>query len=86
MIKYIVKKIVRSQNDRAVKKLWPVVNLINEHESALQAQPEGVLRHKTAQWRAELAKIEDPAAWPTEEPEHGACLSGSTISHVKMPK
>ena len=62
MIKYIVKKIVGSQNDRAVKKLWPVVKLINEHEAALQAQPEDVLRQKTAQWKAELAKIEDPAA------------------------
>ena len=62
MIKYIIKKIVGSKNDRDVKKLGPLVKLINEHEAALQSQPEEVLRQKTAQWKAELGQIQDAAA------------------------
>jgi preprotein translocase subunit SecA len=59
MIKYIVKKIIGSRNDRDVKKLGPLVKMINEHEAALQAQPDEVLRQKTAQWQAGLAPVQD---------------------------
>ncbi|MGD0410777.1 MAG: preprotein translocase subunit SecA [Verrucomicrobiota bacterium] len=62
MIKYIVKKIIGSRNDRDVKKLGPLVKRINDHETALQSQPEEVLRQKTAQWKAELSPIQDAEA------------------------
>jgi preprotein translocase subunit SecA len=59
MIKYIIKKIIGSRNEREVKRLGPLVKKINEHEAALQSQSEEVLRQKTAQWKAELAQIKD---------------------------
>jgi len=59
MIKYIIKKIVGSKNDRDVKKLNPLVKKINEHEAALQSQPEEALRAKTAHWKAELSAIKE---------------------------
>src|ERR1035441_8742477 len=64
MIKYIIKKIVGSKNEREVKKLGPLVKMINDHETALQSQPEEVLRQKTAQWKAELGQIKDMAEMP----------------------
>jgi preprotein translocase subunit SecA len=60
MIKYIIKKIVGSKNERDVRKLGPLVKQINELEAAVQAQPEEALRQKTAAWKAMLAEIRDP--------------------------
>jgi preprotein translocase subunit SecA len=62
MIKYIIKKIVGSKNERDVRKLGPVVAKINEWETALQSQPEDVLRQKTAAWKAELSQIQENEA------------------------
>ncbi len=59
MIKYIIKKIIGSRNEREVKKMGPLVKRINELETALQSQPEDVLREKTAQWKAQLSQIKD---------------------------
>jgi preprotein translocase subunit SecA len=53
------KKIFGSRNDREVKKFWPVVRRINEIEAELQKLSEEDLRKKTADWKAELAQIED---------------------------
>jgi preprotein translocase subunit SecA len=55
-----VRKIIPSKNEREVRKLAPLVKQINEFESALQSQPEDLLRQKTAAWKAELAQIQDP--------------------------
>ena len=59
MLHWILRKIVGSKNQRELKKLWPVVQQINKLEQELQSKPESVLREKTAQWKAELAKLED---------------------------
>jgi preprotein translocase subunit SecA len=56
----IVRKIIPSKNDRDVRKLAPLVLQINDHEAALQSQPEDALRQKTAAWKAELSQIQDP--------------------------
>ena len=61
MLGYIFKKLIGTKNDREIKRLRPVVAQINELETALQSQPEDVLRQKTAAWKERLAKIEDKA-------------------------
>ena len=59
MIGYIVKKFIGSKNDREIKKLRPMVGVINQFEAELQKLPDEALRQKTADWKARLAKIED---------------------------
>ncbi len=59
MIGYIIKKIIGSKNEREVRRLRPLVHKINEVEEALQREPEEVLRQRTADWKARLAKIQD---------------------------
>src|SRR5580704_12105382 len=59
MIGYIVKKFIGSKNDREIRKIVPMVDVINQHETALQAAGDDVLRQKTADWKARLSKIED---------------------------
>src|SRR5688572_18713853 len=56
-----VKKIFGTQNDRELKKLWPIVKQINEFEAGLQKLSDDDLRKKTADWKAELATITDNA-------------------------
>ena len=53
------KRIFGTKNDREVKKLRPFVTRINEIEAGLQALSDDDLRKKTADWKAELSKIED---------------------------
>ena len=59
MINYIVKKFIGSKNDREIKRLRPMVDIINQHEAELQSASEDVLRQKTADWKARLSQIED---------------------------
>jgi preprotein translocase subunit SecA len=59
MIGFIFKKLIGSRNDREVKKLRPLVARINEVEAGLQSLSDEDLRKKTADWKAELATIED---------------------------
>src|SRR5271163_3666758 len=59
MIGYIVKKFIGSRNDREIKKLRPMVTKVNELEAELQKASADLLRQKTADWKAELSKIED---------------------------
>ncbi len=47
MISYIMKKIVGSQNERDIKKLGSVVDVVNEHEAALLKLSNSVLKEKT---------------------------------------
>src|SRR5262249_7300300 len=58
-IGYFIKKIVGSKNEREVRRLRPMVAKINELETALQGQPEDVLRQKTAEWKARCSAITD---------------------------
>ncbi|CAN5290412.1 preprotein translocase subunit SecA [soil metagenome] len=59
MVQWLIKKIVGSKNQRELKRLWPVVQRINELEEELQNQPESVLQEKTAAWKERLSAIED---------------------------
>jgi len=59
MIGFIVKKILGSKNDREVRKLRPLVNKINEIEASLQSLPDDALRQKTADWKAQLASLQE---------------------------
>jgi len=62
MIGFIVKKIIGSKNDREVKKIRPLVEKINQAELTLKPLSDDDLRKKTADWKAELSKIEDLTA------------------------
>jgi len=55
------KKVFGTKNDREVRKLRPLVARINEIEAGLQSLSDDDLRKKTADWKAELSKIEDNA-------------------------
>jgi preprotein translocase subunit SecA len=59
MLNFIIKRIVGSQNDRQVKKMRPLVKKILDLEASLQPLSDDDLRKKTADWKAELSKIED---------------------------
>ena len=59
MIKFIVKKIIGSKNDREVKKLRPLVVQANEIEQSLHSVSTEVLRQKTADWKARCSAIKD---------------------------
>jgi preprotein translocase subunit SecA len=56
MIGWILKKIVGSKNQREVKRLWPVVEQINDFEKQYQSLTDEHLRAKTAEFRDRLAK------------------------------
>ncbi len=60
MVNWILKKIVGSKNQREVRKLRKVVEQINEIEPTLNSLSDDELRQKTANWKADLAKIADP--------------------------
>jgi preprotein translocase subunit SecA len=55
----LIKMIFGSRNDREVKRLKPFVSQINEIENGLQKLSDDDLRAKTAEWKEELAAIED---------------------------
>lgn len=54
MIKLIANKIIGTQNDRALKKLWPVVEKINAFEPAIKALSDDKLRAKTDEFRQKI--------------------------------
>ncbi len=56
MVGWILKKIVGSKNQREVKRLWPVVEIINEFEKQYQSLTDEQLGAKTAEFRERLAK------------------------------
>jgi preprotein translocase subunit SecA len=58
-VKKLLKAIFPSRNDRAVKRINPVVARINEIEKGLQTLSDDDLRAKTVAWKAELAQISD---------------------------
>ena len=51
MLKWFLKLIVGSRNQRVIKQIAPIVDRINEIEKQLQNEPEQVLRDKTASWK-----------------------------------
>jgi preprotein translocase subunit SecA len=60
MINWALKKIIGSKNQREIKRMGPVVDEINRIEQELQSVSDDDLRAKTAAWKEQLSKIEDP--------------------------
>ena len=58
MVKWILNKIVGSQNQRQVKKLWPLVGRVNEIEEQYQGLSDSELQAKTAEFRQRLEQGE----------------------------
>jgi len=58
MIAWILKKIVGSKNERELRRLWPIVEQINDYEKQYQSLSDDQLRAKTAEFRERLAKGE----------------------------
>ena len=62
MVSWILKKILGSKNQREIKRLHPIVRTINAFDEQYKALSDDELRAKTATWKAEVSKIEDPEA------------------------
>ncbi len=60
MVGWVLKKILGSRNQREIKRMTPQVRRINELEEEYRSLSDDDLRAKTVQWKAELAKIEEP--------------------------
>ena len=60
MVSWILRKVLGSKNQREVKRIRPLVEKINGLEQEYQSLSEEQLREKTAQWKKELAGIDDP--------------------------
>ena len=60
MLSWILRKVLGSKNQREVKRIRPLVEKINQLEQQFQSLTEDQLREKTAQWKKDLANIDDP--------------------------
>ncbi|MDE1171284.1 MAG: preprotein translocase subunit SecA [Verrucomicrobium sp.] len=58
MIKWIVKKVLGSKNQREVKKLWPVVQKINQIEEGYRSLSDEQLQAKTLEFKERLKRGE----------------------------
>ena len=58
MITWILKKIMGSKNAREVRRLWPIVEQVNNFEKQYQQLSDDQLRAKTAEFRKRLAEGE----------------------------
>jgi preprotein translocase subunit SecA len=60
----VIAKVFGTSNERAVKRLMPIVAQINAFEPSIQALPDEALRNKTGEFRQRIAAalegIEDP--------------------------
>ncbi|MDP4849138.1 MAG: hypothetical protein NWQ95_02195, partial [Verrucomicrobiales bacterium] len=56
MVKWLLKLIVGSRNNRVIRGIAPLVVKINEIEKELQNGPEETLREKTAAWKEHLER------------------------------
>lgn len=56
MIDSLIKKIVGSKNDRELKRLWKIVQLVNQFESTIQSLSDQDLRAKTPYFRDLLSQ------------------------------
>jgi preprotein translocase subunit SecA len=55
MINRLLAKVIGTQNERELKRLWPRVAQINELEASIQALSDADLRAKTAEFKARVA-------------------------------
>ncbi len=60
MVSWILRKVLGSKNQREIKRIRPLVDKINRFELEFQPLTEDQLREKTAQWKKDLAGIDDP--------------------------
>src|SRR3984893_5730978 len=60
MVSWILRKVLGSKNQREIKRIRPLVDKINHFEQEFQALTEDQLREKPAQWKKDLANIDDP--------------------------
>jgi len=60
MVSWILRKVLGSRNQREIRRLRPLVEKINGLEQEFQALTDDQLREKTANWKRDLANIEDP--------------------------
>ncbi len=61
MINWLIKKVIGSKNSRMIKGLRPEVDRINLLEAEYQKLSDDDLQAKTAKWKEDLSKIEEPA-------------------------
>jgi len=57
-MKWLMKKIMGSKNDRDLKRLWPLVHKINELEEEYQSLSEEALKAKTVEFRKRIGEGE----------------------------
>ena len=55
-VEKVLTKIFGSANERLLKKLWPLVGVINSFESQIKALSDEQLRAKTDEFRERLAR------------------------------
>jgi len=55
MVSWILKKILGSKNQRELKRLWPLVAIVNDYEKQYQSLTDEQLRAKTDEFRKRLA-------------------------------
>jgi len=60
MVGWIIRKALGSKNQREVRRLRPIVEQINRLEQEYETLSDEQLREKSANWKAELSRIEDP--------------------------
>ncbi|MDD5085797.1 MAG: preprotein translocase subunit SecA [Candidatus Omnitrophica bacterium] len=58
MIGFLIKKIIGTQNERALKKMQPIVDKVNGFEPATRALSDDALKAKTPEFRSRLEKGE----------------------------
>ncbi|MCZ7638916.1 MAG: preprotein translocase subunit SecA [Verrucomicrobia bacterium] len=61
MLRWIIKKVIGTKNEREVRRLRPLVDRINALEQSLQSLSDDALREKTAAWKTELSALTDSA-------------------------
>ena len=69
MINSVIAKVFGTSNDRAIKRLVPIVNKVNELESSVENLTDDQLREKTVEFRARISKAIggiDPKTEPDE--------------------
>ena len=74
MLKFIVNKIIGTQNQRTLKRLSPLVDKINALEPAMKALSDEQLRAKTEEFRKQVSEF------PLEAGERVSGLAGERVS------
>jgi preprotein translocase subunit SecA len=60
MLKWLLKKMIGSKNQRDIRAMAATVKEINRIEATLSAESDDALRARTVAWKEELAKLSDP--------------------------